>query len=218
MRNDNRDQEMIQVWRAAPPVLLAPQTLGEALRLLSNRAGCTVEGLAELSGVSRSSVGAYLGDERSPSAPKLQMLVDALAENLHYEVEALTTEVNRLVRDIERVAVLAEDGPPWFTFKLGRTLSLLGVETSWEACPSCEAHLRVEMPLSLLNEKPRMLEEQQRVLWAHGLHAEVSVTPDAVVRTYWPADLHAGNGAEEDVTTLSVVRDDLPETSTLNEE
>ena len=68
---------------------LNPQSLGEALRLLRHRTGCSRSDLATVAGVSMGALSNYENDVSVPSASALRRLTRVMAERLDCEVPAL---------------------------------------------------------------------------------------------------------------------------------
>lgn len=176
-------------WRATAPVLLAPRSVGEALRMLTSRADLTVEALASLTHISRTSLAAYFADERVPSAQKLSLLLGVLAQRLGYEPEGLETEVSRMFNDDRAASEALEGAPGWLTRDLFHALGLVGVKTSWEDCPTCQKHLVVHMSLEDLNARSDFLAEVLRIASTFGLETEVAIEGDEVLRKFHPRHL-----------------------------
>ena len=86
--------------------MLKAETLGEAIRLLSYRAGLKQEALAAELGVSSATVSAYLNDASVPSAVVLRRLSNLLAKYLNLASEVLWNELGGLVENTATVIQL----------------------------------------------------------------------------------------------------------------
>lgn len=86
--------------------MLRAETLGEAMRLLSYRAGLKQETLAAELGVSSATVSAYLNDASVPSAVVLRNLSNILAKHLNLRSDTLWGELGQLVENTARVIQL----------------------------------------------------------------------------------------------------------------
>jgi transcriptional regulator with XRE-family HTH domain len=69
--------------------ILRAQTLGEAIRLLMQRAGLTRDDLAAASGVSAGSMSRYLANSGVPPSRVLHRIATALADQLGVASEAI---------------------------------------------------------------------------------------------------------------------------------
>lgn len=79
---------------------LAPKTLGEALRLLIERAGYARERLARDVGVSAGSLSNYAHDVSVPSLVVARRLVVAIASRLGSNADELWLEIGHLIDDV----------------------------------------------------------------------------------------------------------------------
>jgi len=170
---------------------LLPRTLGEALRLLMVRADLTAEKLSEAASVSRTALGAYLSDEREPSASKLYRIVDALAVANGYGTQELLAEVNVLLASSQSTNGHLEHAPAeWVTQHIWAELVALEQEMSWQACGECGAHAVVKVPLVVAGNKPELLVELQRVCRSHRLDASIRIEGNDLIREVWPEGSH----------------------------
>lgn len=76
---------------------LTPQSLGEALRLLRNRARLRRDQLAAAAGVSAGAVSNYENDVSAPSAAALRRVSNSLAEHLGVDAAGLWAELGRIL-------------------------------------------------------------------------------------------------------------------------
>ena len=77
--------------------IVAPHTLGEALRLLQGRSGLNREQVAARVGVSTGALSNYLSDTRAPSASVLRRLTSEFAERMNVDAGQLWVELGDLL-------------------------------------------------------------------------------------------------------------------------
>ena len=92
------------------PSYLDPQSLGEALRLLRHRAGCSRGDLAAVVGVSTGALSNYENDVSVPSASALRRLTRVIAERLDCEVPALWEQLGGTLDAGGGWSLVASDG------------------------------------------------------------------------------------------------------------